>query len=127
MRISDWSSDVCSSDLTGDGPPDQRRDGRCALWCREAGSPAPARAARACAWPHPGSVSMRAAASPLHCVTSTCRHGDMAERRGQSVCQLLRIVFGPEVHEEQTRLVVEQVIVQRSEEHTYELPPFMTI
>src|SRR3546814_19500999 len=56
---------------------------------------------------------MRAAASPLHCVTSTCRPGDMAERRGQSVCQLLRHVIGPEVHEEQTRLVVEHVIVQR--------------
>src|SRR3546814_14369443 len=32
MRISDWSSDVCSSDLSGEGPANRGQDGRAAGW-----------------------------------------------------------------------------------------------
>src|SRR3546814_18662245 len=43
MRISDWSSDVCSSDLAGDARcPDgfERLIGHGQPWCRDAVSPA---------------------------------------------------------------------------------------
>src|SRR3546814_285543 len=36
MRISDWSSDVCSSDLSQCPPRSPSRSSRCVNWCRSA-------------------------------------------------------------------------------------------
>src|SRR3546814_8348121 len=55
MRISDWSSDVCSSDLRPHGFPDRRRAASRSPACRTA-SARRTEAIRACSWP---SATMR--------------------------------------------------------------------
>src|SRR3546814_8603858 len=53
MRISDWSSDVCSSDLSGCGPPAWPRCGPRCRWPAVPGTVGEARSA-ACRRPRPG-------------------------------------------------------------------------
>src|SRR3546814_8487020 len=120
MRISDWSSDVCSSDLiAGQGgafPPGQCR--ACALWRREfrpGGQPHPAARAflrRA----RPRSRRMSPAAAPRR-YYAACRGSDPPQGPARPVS----VELG---HDEQQRTLL---VDARSEEHTSELQSLMRI
>src|SRR3546814_10577269 len=106
MRISDWSSDVCSSDLSGP--------------CHPAGKPAPARGQH----PHPDHGA--AERSDLH--GSRHRHDADSDEKGQQALPVLHLDGrDPEPGVRRPRQLCPAQCRDRSEEHTSELQSLMRI
>src|SRR3546814_2112330 len=101
MRISDWSSDVCSSDLTQNPP--RRCAGICGSCC---------------------ATDLSAAQSPG---SAACRGNASAGSHSVNPSRSLHVASNPSIRSTSNMGQISTEIISRSEEHTSELQSLMRI
>src|SRR3546814_7606199 len=129
MRISDWSSDVCSSDLASTAPaaggarrPRDRACGACAPPGQRCGTAGRS----ACGWrsspPAPGGCAAVGSRAPLTAFLLLLANNVKVSDGEKASTREFQIIDSPD-----DALDVAHRTQQRSEEHTYELQSLMRI